>query len=95
MIGIRYWDIPATVSVKLDSAELIFTTLVAGEPCGEGRKQFHHKDLSDEGAESSSRPQRWRFCPFHGTVHVLDEDADDELGHGFEEGMETLNLCGY
>jgi len=92
--GVNYWDIPATISVMLDSADLIFTTLVLGEPYGEGRKLYYHKDLSDKRAESPTRHQKWKFCPYHGTVHVLDDDEDED-GDGIEEGLTTLKLCGH
>ena len=93
--GVSYWDIPATISVTLESADLIFTTLVLNEPYGAGIKLFHHKDLSEKRGESSTRQQKWKFCPYHGTVHVLDDDEDDEIGDGIEEGLSTLKLCGH
>ena len=70
---------------------MIFTTLVLGEPYGEGRKLYHHKELSEKRAESPTRLQKWVFCPYHGIVHVFDDDEDeiDEV----EEGLATLSLC--
>ena len=93
--GVNYWDIPATISVTLDSADLIFTTLVGEEPCGAGRKLWHHRDLSDKRGESATRQQMWKFCPYHGTVHVFDDDEDDQNDDGIEEALTTLNLCGH
>ncbi|KAF8435602.1 hypothetical protein BGX38DRAFT_122554 [Terfezia claveryi] len=93
--GVNYWDIPATISVTLDSADLIFTTLVLAEPYGEGRKLYHHKDLSEKRAGSPTRQQKWKFCPYHGTVHVLDDDKGNQIGDEVEDGLATLNLCGH
>jgi len=92
MVGMLYQDIPVTVAVKLDSAELIFTTLVAGSPYGEGRKLYHHKDLSHI---NKAELPTWRFCSHHETVHGLDGDEDHRIDDELEEELRALNLCEY
>ncbi|RPB20863.1 actin-like ATPase domain-containing protein [Terfezia boudieri ATCC MYA-4762] len=45
VIGFReYWLIPAKILLKLESADLTFTTLVGGKVSGKGTKEYHHED---------------------------------------------------
>ncbi|KAF8439648.1 hypothetical protein BGX38DRAFT_1273225 [Terfezia claveryi] len=45
VMGFReYWLIPAKILLKLESADLTFTTLVGGKVSGKGIKEYRHED---------------------------------------------------
>ncbi|RPB20864.1 hypothetical protein L211DRAFT_892519 [Terfezia boudieri ATCC MYA-4762] len=44
----EFWLIPAQILLKLESADLTFTTLVEGKVSGKGTKEYHHKESGGE-----------------------------------------------
>ncbi|KAF8462032.1 hypothetical protein BDZ91DRAFT_735753 [Kalaharituber pfeilii] len=51
VIGLDFWDIPASIRVKLESAELTFTSLVGGKACGNDKKLWDHEAPSTRGTD--------------------------------------------
>ena len=75
-MGFReYWIIPATILLKLESADLTFTTLVGGKVSGKGTKEYHHEDPSVELLREFT----------HGRILELG-DADEDNQHEHEIG---------
>ena len=97
MVGLEFWLIPATILLKLESADLTFTSLVKGKVYGSGKKLYHHEEPVEEPEVSEQRP-RWRYCPFHGTNHLSNDDDDDDDGdkeddlHRVERELELFEL---
>ncbi|KAF8439647.1 hypothetical protein BGX38DRAFT_1273224 [Terfezia claveryi] len=77
-----YWLIPAQILLKLESADLTFTTLVEGMVSGKGTKEYHHK----ESGELLQAPMDGSVLE----VDVADEDNQDE--HGIEVELGRLEL---
>jgi len=63
----EYYLIPAKILLKLESADLTFTTLVGGKVSGKGTKVYHHKDPGVELLRALT----------HGRIHELDDDDED------------------
>lgn len=87
-MGLEYWMIPATILLKLESADLTFTTLLKGSVYGEGKKLYHHAEPASELPQAPERRARWRYCHFNGTVYMVASDEDNEHEHEHEHEID-------
>jgi len=83
--GRPYWNIPATFSIKLESADLVFTTLVAKQVIGEGKKLYHHEELAEKGPQMPIRRRGWfGLNNDDGDDHELEDDDGDNEENTYE-----------
>lgn len=80
--GKPYWSIPADFSIRLESADLVFTTLVAKQVIGEGKKLYHHEELPQKDARIVSAVNRRGWI-------CADDDDDDNEGPAYEYDYDT------
>lgn len=72
--------IPASVQIKLESADLTFTSLVKGEVYGEGKTEYHHEEPSEDGdrRQATARLPGLAYSGNRSTVCTLPKFEDDQ-----------------
>ncbi|KAF8420259.1 hypothetical protein EV426DRAFT_613029 [Tirmania nivea] len=88
LLGIDFWMIPSTIQLKLESADLTFTSLVRGSVYGEGKVEYHHKGPGRHGDES--QVAAWRAGWTSGTVSILTEPEDHQGGQSGDRVLTDL-----
>jgi len=90
---LEYWVIPASVQIKLESADLTFTSLVEGEVYGEGKTEYHHEEPIEDGnrRQATARLPGWTYSGSRTTVCTLPKPEGDQ-GSEHSVGMEESEL---
>jgi len=83
MCSREYWLIPVTILLKLESADLTFTTLIGGKVSGKGTKMYHHNDPGAELLQASADRRAYELD---------DADENDQDEHGVESELGRIEL---